>query len=275
MRNFARKIEDYLLFHYVHKDLSPLVDGLSQARLTSYNHKGRHTIPQQIRKYRFNTKLSLEFFDLISFLEILLRNSVCSSWAKYFNEDFPMEHSQFKANFGYEIDHKTGAVKLDKNLKPIQTKQMENILKAVVAGRKTAANQGRALVNGDVIANLTFGFWRFCFDSHFVKINQKQIGWIFPNHDMNKRQPDAVMKKARVMMDEINDLRNRIAHHDKIFHKKEIRKIHLFYILTLIKWIDPNALRFTNKNSIVRLLDSGWSFLDKSMYSDFPPNSFY
>ncbi|MDD4976436.1 MAG: Abi family protein [Bacteriovorax sp.] len=274
MRNLATKIEDYLLFHHIHKDLSPLVNGLSRPRLSSYNHLGNHTTCQQIRKYQYNMRLSLEFFNLISFLEILLRNSISSAWANHLKEDFPMIHSNFELNFGYETDSKTKVFKLDRRGNKVKTKQFENILKAYKAGSKTANTQSRAMINGDVISNLMFGFWRFCFDAHFISINQTQISWIFPHHDMNKRKPEAVAKKVRIMLDEINDLRNRIAHHDKIFHKKEIRKVHLFYILTLIKWIDPKALHFSNYKRINILLESGWSFFEKSIYDDFPPNTF-
>lgn len=259
-------------------DLAPIINGLGSDRLSGYNYLGLHNEAQQMRKYRFNMRLSLEFFDIISFLEILLRNSIYKSWAKYFSEDFPLVHSNFQSAFGYQLD-KNGAIKIrwDSNtstFQPIYTKQIKNIQEAIKYANKTATKHCRPVTSGDVVANLTFGFWRFCFDSHYTNIMNSQIKWIFPNHDMNKRHPDRVRARVWDYLSKINDLRNRIAHHDKIFHLKELREEHLFYILTIIKWIDPNAIKFSNYQKICGLMDSGWSFKKDVHYNPFPVNTF-
>lgn len=278
MRNFTTKIEDYVLFHYIHSDLQPIIKGLGSERLTGYNHLNVHSDAQQIRKYRFNMRLSLEFFNAISFLEILLRNSICKSWRIYLGEDFPLIHNNFETKYGYELTS-FGAVKIKwdnstNTFKPISTKQVKNIKEAIKYATKTANKYSRVVTSGDVVANLMFGFWRFCFDPHFKNIMNSQIKWIFPYHDMNKRDPDKVRAKALDYLGKINELRNRIAHHDKIFHMKELREEHLYYILTLIKWIDPKAVKFSNYKTICSLMDSGWSLKKDVHYNAFPLNTF-
>lgn len=76
--------------------------------------------------------------------------------------------------------------------------------------------KGRSVVNGDVIARLTFGFWHECFSKHYRFINASQVKDIFPHYPYQHTNIENDIADISNDLQSIKDFRNRLAHHEKL-----------------------------------------------------------
>ncbi|MEM7755270.1 MAG: hypothetical protein AAF297_06505, partial [Planctomycetota bacterium] len=90
-----------------------------------------------------------------------------------------------------------------------------------------------------VIAELHFGFWTSMFESHFESPSAhflpKGIKATFPYMPKSLHN----RKRLKAELDKIRTLRNRIFHHERIIHWKDLPQQHQL-ILDFLGWINPD-----------------------------------
>lgn len=149
--------------------------------------------------YQWNVKISASLFEQIQYLEITLRNAVCEALHQAVGEKWAWNTS-FAINF---------PKKTQKTLQKL-------------------ANDNRIKTLDQAIPHLHFAFWQSIFTSRFDnKIWQMQLYTIFPNAPI---QPYKILRtEIHQDLDNLRELRNRIAHHEPIFQRdlqKDFETIH-------------------------------------------------
>ena len=209
---------------------------LSLERLSTYYFNGKYNDSEALRRYRYNLNLSSAIFEAISVFEVVLRNSIVMSWQSHFKDtNWPSSKLNIPTTKKYE--HTLGDV--------------EKAIRKVSRRKKAGHN------NGDVISELTFGFWLYCFDAKFDYINKFIIKNIF-THD-KERTPNLIADVRRIKAELIPiwKLRNRVSHHEPIFHLKELRQI-FENIRKYISYIEPACLELHDESKFINIYSSGW-----------------
>ena len=104
--------------------------------------------------------------------------------------------------------------------------------KAKICGAKKIVTPGR------VISEMTFGFWTSLFESHYEQRTHflpSGIKGVFPYlpkslHNRKDRKAD---------LEEIRQLRNRVFHHERIIHWKDLDSRHQ-QIHDVLGWLNPS-----------------------------------
>lgn len=106
-----------------------------------------------------------------------------------------------------------------------------------VGDAKASITRARKTVTpGRVIAELHFGFWTAMFESHFQQMAAKFLIRETFTH-MPKRKQDR--KQIKADLDKIRKLRNRVFHHERIIHWKDLPQQHTL-ILDFLGWLNPD-----------------------------------
>lgn len=120
----------------------------------------------------------------------------------------------------------------------------------VATARERATRWGKTLeLEGKVVAELSFGFWRYLVAKRYQTTAWPALQWAFPLHSAGGSTPRGEVEDR---MQRIHVLRNRIAHHEPIF-RRNLSHDHAD-MLTLVGWISEEAQGWVEDRSRVRLL---------------------
>jgi hypothetical protein len=202
-----------------HAQISEL---LTSERLTSYLIATKGNLPDAIRLYEKNTRLSEALYGVLQGCEVALRNSMNSALTTGIGKTDWYEH--------IKLNHREITMVGDAKMKLLRF--------------------GKKVIPGQIVSELTLGFWIRLMSPEYEKsLWVKHLHKAFPHY----RKPDRVLIFAR--FEETRLLRNRIAHHEPIFRKdgaREYRKI-----LDAIGWICPvTAAWIDSHNNLPRLVNS-------------------
>lgn len=171
---------------------------LSATRMATYE-KHTQTQEQALVLYRWNVQISACLFSQIHFLEITLRNAVCEALVAAIGNRWVWDKS-----FALSLPSRIG----------------DSLQKV--------ANNKRIKTLDQAIPELSFAFWQAIFTKRFdVKIWDKQLMLILPNAPKIPHQ--ALRQNIHQDLENLRELRNRIAHHEPIFHrnlKDDFNNIH-------------------------------------------------
>ena len=166
-----------------------------------------------LRLYEWNMRVAAAVLELTSIVEVVTRNAMdreLDAWANQRGHiswfDFIPRDQQGRADLG----------------------------KA-----RARANRGgrRQEDHGRVIAELTFGFWRYLVESRYhTALWVPDLHRAFPHGPTNLRERRAEVKRR---LQQLHFVRNRAAHHEPI-HQRDLRRDH-DYALELLGWIHPSA----------------------------------
>lgn len=98
---------------------------------------------------------------------------------------------------------------------------------------------------GKVIAELSFGFWRFLLSSHYSATIWPKVSPGFegvPRHQRSRSELEAAAKR-------INDLRNRVAHHEPVYSRSSARYLGDIYLIA--RYVDAQAEKMLRSRSKV------------------------
>jgi hypothetical protein len=191
---------------------------LTQDRLRSYLSASKGDMPEALRLYEYNTRVSECLFGVIQGLEIAFRNSC---------------HLTISAGTGRLdwYDHiGLGAQEAE----------------SVTTAKRNLLRFRKAVTPPGVISELTFGFWvRIISPSYEKKL------WVKHLYKAMPRMARADRRTAFDRMERIRKLRNRIAHHEPIFQRN--LKAEYDMIIEATSWICPVTAQWIhNTNSFVR-----------------------
>jgi len=159
---------------------------LSSRRFFTYLKKAGHNQAYAFELYLYNARLAKAFLFPLHIVEIVLRNGVDEILCSAYGERWPMD-SAFLA---------------------LLTTQSQTTLSKAKA---RASKQG-TIQKDDVVSRLTFDFWSNLFRAEYDRsLWQTNIKRLFPE------KPDITRASLQQLVYQINQLRNRIAHHEPIF----------------------------------------------------------
>ena len=195
---------------------SDLTLAISKQRLAPYNSDRHQTESSAYGIYAWNLALCESLYPALNCLEIALRNSIHDS----FTQEFGAPDWFGKCLHGEELD---AVNQLSSNLR---------------LRRKTSDAS-------DLVSNLNLGFWLTLFRTKYEQVLwPKLLETVFPHCPGSQR----TRQNAYVRLDRIRRLRNRVFHHEPVWHLQDLADQHRL-ILETIGWISPEMLAMT------RLLD--------------------
>ena len=195
---------------------SILTTAISGNRFTPYLNNNSNNQSEAYGTYLWNIALCESLYLALNCLEISLRNSIHDAAVQEFGVD-----DWFKSH--------------------LHLNELEPLNKLANEMR-----QSRRMVGvNDLIANLTLGFWLSLFRSRYEQVLwPKLLEPVFPYWPKKQR----TRRNAYARLDNIRRLRNRVFHHEPIWHWQDLQPRHAL-ILETIGWISPAMLELT------RLLD--------------------
>lgn len=217
--------------------LSEVRQALSAERFAEYR-KTAIDDTEAVGRYLWNTRLCESLYPTIQFLEVALRNSL---------------HSSISTKYG------AGPFKdipcwLDNDPPILEPDE----LKSVARAKRTLVEQGKPLQIGRVVAELNFGFWTSLLDLRYERFTN--IFWpqllqpTFPFMPRRIRTRKIVSSR----FNNIRHLRNRVSHHEPIWHWKDLPDQHA-QLVEALSWISSDlvvlARRIDRFNEVFR---EGW-----------------
>lgn len=182
-------------------------DGLSVERLNSYGKMDAARPETILARYLWNLAVCESLYPPVQLCEVSLRNTLHLYLTNQFGERW--------------FDSKS--------------------LKLTVWGAAEVARAKEKLRKmkrddspGRIVAELTFGFWTHLFQSDYIGPKgflPQGIKAIFPNLEKSMHKP----KQLKQQLDRIRDLRNRIFHHERVIHWKDLKEKHT-QMLEVIRW---------------------------------------
>ncbi|MFP4106715.1 MAG: hypothetical protein ACLFVU_11570 [Phycisphaerae bacterium] len=208
---------------------------VSNDRIDAYRKDGADEATTAAR-YLWNIALCESLYSPLQMCEIGLRNAV---------------HHALTAQFGTDQWYDRPNTRLDK--------WAHN---QVQEAKSRIAKRGKPLQPGRVVAELHFGFWTTFFNRYHDQtgLAAAVAGRAFPGLPRRQRKVGSLEKRFR----RIRNLRNRVFHHERISHFKDLPEQHGL-IVQAIGWMSPELEdmvlkldRFaeTHGNGIDPLLDT-------------------
>lgn len=181
--------------------------GLSASRLDRYGQDGVEEIIV-LSRYLLNAALSEALYPLLQSLEICLRNEIDSAVSVKYGRDWIIRPE-------YILDRR----------------EIRQINRAKISLR----NAKSPITRDNLIAELNFGFWTSLLDVRYERsFWQSLLGKTFCHMPKSER----TRKKLSARFNQIRKLRNRIFHHGRIIHWKNLPVQHR-NIIESIGWISP------------------------------------
>lgn len=187
---------------------------VSNERLDKYVQRGAPGGEENLLiHYAWNIALSESLYPLLQCVEVALRNSVHNAAAKAFGR-----------NNWYDVQDL------------LNVSSVKNIEKA----RKDLAHARKPDTPPQIVATVSFGFWTGLFYGRYDQtIFSKIAKDTFPHLEKSRRVSKTVSKP----LNDIRKIRNRIMHHEPIWHFKDLGLKHA-QMLNVIGWINPAMLEF-------------------------------
>jgi len=191
-------------------DAAPIAAVLSSERLAPYLRATGGDLTAAVRLYEWNLAVSGALYEALGILEVALRNALSGQLAAH--------HGTLAGNW---YDDSLGVL-------------AGHALDDIAAARRRVRKLRRPETPGRIIAELSFGFWKFLLAKRYeATLWTGYLRHAFPNlHPQNR----ATVYRA---LDELHTVRNRIAHHEPI-HNRDLTADTLT-IYRLLDWIDHDV----------------------------------
>jgi len=175
-----------------------------------------------LRLYEWNAEAAAAFMELLSYLEVMLRNAIDRQFSS---------RSEGVLASGNQGDRLTdGGI--------LETAGQERVDEAI----RRVRDQGKEPRHDRVVAALSFGFWCALLAGRYEDLWRSHLRHAFPGGD-------GLRRAVRSELGSILPFRNRVAHHEAIFGwdlpKQEGRQ------LRVISFIDPEAGSYVASRSRV------------------------
>lgn len=182
---------------------------LHTERIDSYRQDGADA-KLTLARYSLNMALSESLYPALQFSEIALRNTI---------------HHALTARCGTDAWYDSPASRLI----PWQRDRVSD-------AKQSLRDFGKPVTPGRMVAELNFGFWTGFFNKAHGQtgIGHHLAKKAFPYAPANERD----LIRLGIRWKDIRDLRNRVFHHERILHWKDLDARHQA-ILEVICWISP------------------------------------
>ena len=174
--------------------------------------------------YQWNAAASAAFWEAIGHLEIALRNAVADAMTS--------RHARL-GRAGSWLDDAAG---------DLAAPALVDIDRA----RRRVSGKGHPASDGQTIAELGFGFWRFLLARRYTTTLWPDLARAFPHAPNRRRQT------VELPVVQLHDLRNRLAHHERIWNQPLTARYH--DALDVLDYIAPELAQWISDHSRVPAL---------------------
>ncbi|MCP4958009.1 MAG: hypothetical protein GY925_01945 [Actinomycetia bacterium] len=204
------------------------MDRLTQDRLSSYLAATAGDVRAAVELYDWNTQVGAALYEDLGRLEVIFRNAIDASL---------VAHGQTRA--WSQVWYRRQQL--------FAGRPGRRAWGDIEAARRRATRRGRPEVHGQVVAELSFGFWRFLCTSHYLtSLWVPALATAFPGHP-DAGDPRLVRADVDDRVQRLHFLRDRIAHHEPI-HQRNLQRDHEEY-LDVIGWICADSLTWVSSAS--------------------------
>jgi len=193
---------------------------ITQRRFDEYLVAANHDRVAARELYEWNVSISAAFFELISHVEVAIRNAVDVVLQ-------PLETPE-----SARVDQQQGWWFANPAF------LTEHDLKFYGTARKHFGQKANGASRDKYLASMTFGLWECVFGPKYEQLFRKHLVYAFPNRDKAGFKRDRVHKNVLAL----KTLRNRIAHHQAIFDLPLEERFE--QAMDLLRWIDPDLERW-------------------------------
>lgn len=170
-----------------------LLERLSIERMGSYLDVCAGDPVRALSLYEWNSSISAALYEVLGDVEVVVRNSLHDRLVTWYSST---------GRPGQWFDGHC----------PYLSKQA---LDDISVAKKRLTDRGKTITSGALVAELSFGFWRFLVTNKYRSNLWPAVGMsAFPN--LTDRDP----RKLAQRMGRLHDLRNRIAHHEPIHTRR-------------------------------------------------------
>lgn len=195
-------------------------ESLTEARLGKYLLQAGFDFPNAMRLYLWNARLSKAFQFPLHILEVTLRNAVVAHLTYHgAPADWAFDTPYLNSLAGANPAIRTSLNKCKQRL--LYDKIGSQRQAALLAGNLLDVPSGGAIDTNDVVASLSFEFWTMLMGGEFESEWQLSLRKVFPNAG-----PGASRRSLWLTAHKIKNFRNRVAHHEPIFHLADLGTMH-------------------------------------------------
>ncbi|MGO4860028.1 Abi family protein [Arthrobacter sp. 2MCAF14] len=194
--------------------MTDLVPWITQRRFDEYMVAANHDADAARELYEWNISVSAAFFELISHVEVALRNAVDNILKPLEITEsarVAVRHGWWFASPAFLTDH-------DLDFHRTAWRHLGN--------KATAAPRDK------VLSSMAFGIWDAVFGPSYEQLFRRHLVYAFPN-----RGPGFKRETVRKNVLALRNLRNRVAHHQAIFDLPLEERYE--QAMELLSWIDP------------------------------------
>lgn len=197
---------------------------MSQPRMNRYLLAVGNDSRKAMTLYRKNLKLSQEMFTIVSCFEVALRNAIDTHYKNLYGNEWLKDFISRGGKFDVPRCRRT---------------------KEIIKEAKVKLNS--AYTHSKLVAELDFGLWRYLFAQPQFYAGGQNLLQIFPSKP--RSTPSIQYNQAFIFNElaKINDIRNRIVHHEPICFQPGNPIIDTTYtrqnynlILQLFRWMNIN-----------------------------------
>lgn len=201
------------------RDHRQLINTINPERFAPYVHDGADQLTG-LARYSLNIALCQSLYPSIHCLEIALRNAI---------------HSELTALA--RTDHWFDIVP------ELTDKQVADI--EVAKNKLSKSTKAASPTSGQIVAELSLGFWTAFFNKHLAKsaLSGQLVKNVFKHAPRSERNRSLIDSRLTT----IRNLRNRIFHHERILHWKDLDNTH-DRLLELISWICPDMAMMAQRH---------------------------
>lgn len=208
-----------------------IAERLTTDRLRSYLAASGGDLPVAIELYDWNARIGGALHEDIGRIEVVFRNALDAALVAY-----------GAANGWPAVWYGRAAL--------FPGRHGRRALDDIAAARSRAARRGVVETHGKVIAELTFGFWRFlCTTPYLTSLWVPALADAFPNHP-HAGDPRIVRADVEDRIQRVHFLRNRIVHHEPVHHR-DLQRDH-DSVLELAGWLCHDTLSWMTESSRTR-----------------------
>lgn len=208
-----------------------LAELLTYERLGSYTAASGNDLDSALRLYDWNSAVGGALHEDLGRVEVVLRNSF----------DAVLRSSGSATRTQVAWFDRAGL---------FPGRHGQRALDDIASAKRRASRGAAARSHGGVIAELTFGFWRYlCTPAYLTSMWVPTLAAAFANHPM-AGSPRLVRADVEDHVQRLHFLRNRVAHHEPI-HQRDLGR-DLESMTELIGWISADATTWFAANSRTR-----------------------
>lgn len=179
--------------------------------------------------YRYNLKLSQEMFTLISCFELALRNRIDKQMVAHFGNDWLRDLVMPGGNF-------------------YSNRSVEKTKKIITNAYNELQSSGN-YSHSKLLAAMEFGVWKYLYSNAHYRLTGRVLLQAFPNKPRSSAQVQYDHNYIFHELNFINNIRNRIAHHEPICFGNPVgidttyALTHYARMMILFQWMDIDAPR--------------------------------